>query len=443
MRTCAASSILKDSMQLRIERAIYGGAGLGRSPEGEAVFVPFTLPGELVEVRRAEDQREAELLRVIEPSAARIAPDCAHFGACGGCQYQQASYDEQLRMKTAILRETMERAGISQLPEISVHAGESWHYRNRIRLRLAMVDGQIRAGYSRRSTNDFLPITMCPIAAPVLWRTAENMLQLASSDAGVLAWLQSAEEMELFCAPDETRLQLSLFLATSTPHKLGGLSFAQLCERMQAIAPIAGAGVFLRKGQRISAGERYGADGLLYDAAGATYWVSRGAFFQVNRFLVDTMVRLATEGSTGKLAWDLYAGVGLFSRRLAEHFAAVTAVEAGEPAASDLQRMLAKVGEQNHAVKATAADFLRNAVLQRERPDLIMMDPPRAGLGADVTALLARIAAPRMVYVSCDPATLGRDLRTMVDSGYRIQAMHLLDLFPQTFHLETVTILER
>jgi 23S rRNA (uracil1939-C5)-methyltransferase len=163
----------------------------------------------------------------------------------------------------------------------------------------------------------------------------------------------------------------------------------------------------------------------------------------VNRFLIEELVELVTAERRGTLAWDLYAGVGLFSRRLAEHFGEVVAVEAGEPAAKDLQTMLAKMGPQHRAVKATVVEFLRDEVLQRERPELIVMDPPRAGLGAEVTTLLARMAVAEMVYISCDPVTLGRDLRAMVDSGYRIETMHLVDLFPQTFHLETVTVLRR
>ncbi len=184
-----------------------------------------------------------------------------------------------------------------------------------------------------------------------------------------------------------------------------------------------------------------GRDGLLYAAAGTDYWVSRGGFFQVNRFLVDEMVRVVTEGRRGRLAWDLYAGVGLFSRALARNFERIVAVEGDETAAADLGRALK--GEGMRAVRASTAEFLRDAVVQRERPELVVMDPPRAGVGAEVCALLARVGAAEMVYVSCDPVTLSRDLKAMVDSGYRIKELHLVDMFPQTFHLETVAMLSR
>jgi len=440
-------------MKLRIESAIYGGAGLGRSPEGEAVFVPFTLPGEVVEAKSPDGDhtaREMDLVQVLEPAAERVAARCIHFGDCGGCQYQHAAYGAQRVIKLAILLETMERAGLRDLPEIALHTREPWEYRNRIRLRVMMVDGALRVGYSRRGSNDFLPIVMCPIAAPVLWRAAEAMVRLVTTDAAVRTWMETVAEMELFCSGDEIRIQIAFFLSdTGVPRersmrRRGGATFEEFCERVKTVAPeIVGAGTFIRRGARAVAGATWGTDGLLYEAAGAKYWVSRGGFFQVNRFLVDELVELVTIGKAGGLAWDLYAGVGLFSRRLAERFREIVAVEAGEPAAGDLQAMLAKVGARHRAVKATTAEFLRAAVLQRERPELIVMDPPRAGLGAEVTALLARVTAAEMVYVSCDPVTLGRDLRAMVDSGYRIETMHLVDLFPQTFHLETVTVLRR
>jgi 23S rRNA (uracil1939-C5)-methyltransferase len=161
----------------------------------------------------------------------------------------------------------------------------------------------------------------------------------------------------------------------------------------------------------------------------------------VNRFLIEELVRVVTAGRKGALVWDLYAGVGLFSQALAEGFEQVVAVEGGEIAARDRAGGLKKRG--GRAVWASTVEFLRDAVMQRERPELVVMDPPRAGVGAEVCALLARVATEEMVYVSCDPVTLSRDLRMMVDSGYRIKELHLVDLFPQTFHMETVVVLRR
>ena len=440
-------------MRLQIEKIVYGGAGLAHQAEGveagRAVFVPFTLPGELVEAELSAQKSgygEASLLRVIEPSPERIEARCPHFGECGGCQFQHAQYGAQLRMKGEILRETLERAGLTALPEMQIHAGEPWEYRNRIRLRVATEGDAIRMGYNRRGGDEFLPVTQCPIAAPLLWRAASALLRLSETDAETQRWMRAAVEIELFSNGDESKLQMTIF--TRKPISAG---FAKFCEGLQAVVPeLAGAGVSIlakesaqkkRRAERPVAGARWGAVGLHYKAAAMNYWVSRGGFFQVNRFLIETMVGVVTEGRSGNLAWDLYAGVGLFSRVLAESFERVVAVEGGETAAADLAQAAKTTGIR--LVCAATADFLRDAVVQRERPQLVVMDPPRAGVGAEVCALLARLKAEEMVYVSCDPVTLSRDLRAMVDSGYTLVQLHLVDMFPQTFHLETVAVLRR
>jgi 23S rRNA (uracil1939-C5)-methyltransferase len=440
-------------MRLQIEKVVYGGAGLGYQSEGadtgKAVFVPFTLPGEEVEAALSADKSsygEASLVRVIEASPERVEAGCKHFGECGGCQLQHAAYRAQAQMKTAILRETLERTGLDSLPAVQEHTGNPWGYRNRIRLRVGVVDGAIRLGYSRRGGNEFLAVDECPIAAPLLWRTASALLRLAESDATAERWMRAAVELEFFANGDESKLQMTVFL-----RKALSAGFDDLCRLLKASIPeLVGAAVSIlvkestqkrRRDERPAAGVRWGADGLLYSAAGTDYWVSRGAFFQVNRFLVDEMVQVVTEGRRGRLAWDLYAGVGLFSRALARCFERVVAVEGDETSAADLGRGLK--GEGMRAVRMSTVDFLRDAVVQRERPELVVMDPPRAGVGAEVCALLARVNVGVVVYVSCDPVTLSRDLKALVDSGYRIRELHLVDMFPQTFHLETVAILGR
>lgn len=433
-------------MRLTIDKMVYGGSGLARVSEGTraggVVFVPFTLPGEVVEADVADDPRveEAVLIKVATASGDRVAPRCQHFGACGGCQYQHADYKAQTRIRAEILHETLERAGLSAVPEIQLHAAGPWEYRNRTRLRIEEIDGALRVGYNRRGSNEFLPVVECPILAPLLWRAASALLEIASENTVVARSLRGAVEVELFATPDETKLQMTLF----TRSALNGL--AALCERMKAAVPeLVGAGVALlpsttasRRAQRPRAMAAWGAEGLNYPAGSEMYWVSRGGFFQVNRFLIDEMAGVVTRGRRGAVAWDLYAGVGLFSRVLAKSFAQVVAVEA---AADDLARSF--TGKGRRAVAATTLDFLRGAVLQRERPELIVMDPPRAGVGLEVCGLLAKIGAPEMVYVSCDPVTLARDLRALVDSGYRLVELQLIDMFPQTFHLETVAVLER
>ncbi len=230
-------------MKLQIEKVVYGGAGLAHLPEsGKAVFVPLTLPGEAVEAElsaASSVQGEASLMRVIAASADRVEARCRHFGACGGCQLQHAQYGAQVRMKAEILRETLERAGVSELPEVQVHAAEPWGYRNRVRMRLAVVDGTLCVGYNRRGSNAFLPVEECPIAGPLLWRTANSLLALARRDAGAERWLRTAVEVELFTNGDESKLQMTLFV-----RKPLSSGFEALCKALQHEVPeLVGAGV--------------------------------------------------------------------------------------------------------------------------------------------------------------------------------------------------------
>jgi 23S rRNA (uracil1939-C5)-methyltransferase len=433
-------------MRLQIEKGVYGGAGLAHQTEGEgagrAVFVPFTLPGEIVEAElRGEKEGfgEAALTQIVEPSPDRVAPGCEHFGECGGCQYQHANYTAQVRIKAEILRETLQRAGLDALPEIQIHSAAPWGYRNRTQLRAAVQDGILRVGYTRRGTNEFLAIQECPILAPLLWRVAAALVQLATENSAAGGWARDVREMELFTDADEQKLQMSLFV----PKDRTG--FNGFCERIKELVPeLAGVGLSLlsqgtqRRTQKPRQLQSWGMDGLNYLAAEESYWVSRSGFFQVNRFLLDELVEVVTKGRKGRLAWDLYAGVGLFSRVLAREFQQVVAVEA---AGSDLAKSFKGAGRR--AVESTTVEFLRGAVVQRDRPDLIVMDPPRVGVGAEVSALLSKVSAQEMVYVSCDPVTLARDLKSTVESGYRLVELHMIDLFPQTFHLETVVVLRR
>ena len=349
------------------------------------------------------------------------------------------NYGAQLRVKEQILIETLERSGLTQQPDIVQHAGEPWHYRNRIRLRAGVEAGEWRVGYSRRASNEFFGIRECPIAAGVLWRAAEAILDLAATDEGAARWLRSTAEIELACTNEESRLEMTLLL-----HTKRSAGFAELCERLRERMPeLTGASVAMRDARRSREQEQtigWGATGLAMVAGGRQYWVSRGGFFQVNRSLADELVGIVLGERSGELAWDLFAGVGLFTRALRERFHTVVAVEASQISIRDLDR--AKIAGVR-VIGAPALEFLRRAAVERDRPELIVLDPPRAGLGIAGARLLAKLQAREIVYVSCDPATLARDLRVMVDSGYNLAELHLVDMFPQTFHLETVAVLQR
>jgi 23S rRNA (uracil1939-C5)-methyltransferase len=415
---------LSEDAALRVQSPLYGGSFAMDS----GATLPFVLPGELVQPP----------LTILEPSPDRANPACDHFGACGGCHYQHGSYPTQLELKRQILAGLLEELG--PLPAIATESAEPLGYRNRIRLRLRVTPaGQIEAGYSRPASNEFLPLHMCPIAAPALWSAARTLLSLTASDPAVYRWLAIVSEFELFTLPDESRLQLHFFLDDSASARREAPRFPALCDRLQAAIPaLAGASASLdpnlpRSARRAWAGTAWGAAGLNYPVAGRRYWLPRGAFFQVNRFLVDRLVNLVADGQSGTLAWDLYAGVGLFTRALAESFGRVVAVEGAEPAAAALATLKGNV----EAVHASTLHFLRARSIQRERPSLIVLDPPRAGIGPEAAQILARMRTPEIVYVSCDPTSLERDLAHLT-LAYRIASLTLIDLFPQTFHLETV-----
>jgi len=413
----------------------------------------------------------------------RATPACKHFGLCGGCQLQHLPYSEQLLAKSARLHHLLTDANLA-LPQIQIHPSPPLAYRNRIRLTLSKVAGQLRAGYLRSLSNHaiesdaaalsdhdldssedlcspsapltvtFLPIDECLIAAPVLWRATVALIEQLNESAST--WLHdlhlTPDQLELFTSADQSQLQFTLTLrsaARSVPAKLSA-HFHTLCQALRIRVPeLTGAGIDIvpqhsrtqsRRNQQPRPGTAWGRPGLNYPVAETDYWVPRGAFFQVNRFLIPELLSLVTADRTGQLAFDLYAGVGLFSRVLATRFAQITAVEIAESAAS----ALAATKLRNlTAVKATTLDFLQSAAVARDRPDLIVLDPPRSGAGAQTCALLARINAPTLVYVSCSPQTLAADLSSLAAANYSVHRLYLFDLFPQTTHIETVAILTR
>jgi 23S rRNA (uracil1939-C5)-methyltransferase len=418
---------------VQIEKPIYGGAFLARL-EGKAVFVPLTLPGEEARVRITNDRRgyaTAEAEAIVNAASERVIPGCRHFGACGGCHYQHADYQAQLALKEAILLEAMQRGHVEVTRAIDVHAGEPWGYRNRIRL---AFDAAGNPGYRGRRSHTVVPISECPIAAPLLVKAALAFADIARDFAMPL----QHTEISLFCNSDETELLTSLS-TSSQPD----FAFDEFCgvfrERISALNGVE-ISVEDRDSHESEAKARWGVPSLGYRAGGFNYRVDHGAFFQVNRWLVDALVDQVTGGYRGALAWDLFAGVGLFARRLATNFERVVAVESAPTALAALKQNLS--GTTGEAVQAETLAFLRGQNRAR-RPDLIVVDPPRTGLGAEIISQLADIRSPGLVYVSCDPATLARDLRALIDSGYAIESMTLIDLFPQTFHLETVVHLKR
>jgi 23S rRNA (uracil1939-C5)-methyltransferase len=317
-------------------------------------------------------------------------------------------------MKEQILLETLTRSGVRVPVEIAVLAGDPWAYRNRIRLAVT-PSGEV--GYRARRAHDIVPIRECPIAAPLLVEIAEMFKSKVKDPRNDLS------ELELFTNHDNSELLVTFHRHSADPnfHKL---RFTQ------------------REGWPRPCADEDDQPFLTYRVAGHDYRVPHGAFFQVNRHLIDEFTALVTAGRSGKLAWDLYAGVGLFARLFTSNFSRVVAVESAPPSIAALRQNLDGTGSL--AIQNTTLDFLRRNRQEREPgPDYIVLDPPRTGLGDEVTSLLNQIYAPAMTYVSCDPATLARDLRALTAERYKIGRITLVDMFPQTFHIETVVELNR
>ncbi|MEN6533666.1 MAG: class I SAM-dependent RNA methyltransferase [Bryobacteraceae bacterium] len=392
---------------LRIEKLVYGGAGLGRI-EGRAIMAPYVLPGELVEVevkRERPGMAEARVIEIVTSSPDRIAPACPYFARCGGCHYQHCSYEYQLAQKTAILREVFERIGKLEAPEeIVVLSGQPWEYRNRAQFHLDAG----RIGFLEAGSHRLCPVEQCPISSP---RINEALARLHKM-AGDRRFPRFVHSIELFT--NEEVVQLNV-LETDKPVARG---FFTWCAEQ-----IPGA-----------------AEGVLdYRAGGETFRVGHRSFFQVNRFLIDSFIDCAIEGASGGWALDLYAGVGLFSLPLARRFEKVVAIESNTSAVRDLEFNATRAGLSIEAQRTAAEEFLATL---GTTPDFVLADPPRAGLGKRATGELLRLRPPRLTIASCDPATLARDLAVLLGGGYQIEKLTLADLFPQTYHIETVTHLK-
>jgi 23S rRNA (uracil1939-C5)-methyltransferase len=360
------------------------------------------LPGKRIRTF-AERERPGMVRRgaveILESAPERVPAPCPYFTRCGGCHYQHAPYDYQLAVKRAILAEELRRLGKIEPPEeIVAISAEPWGYRNRTQLHIR----DRRIGYWEARSHRLCPIEQCPISSPKVNEVIRTLNAMLHDSR----WPRFLRSLEVFT--DEHQVQLNV-LETERP--VARRFFEWCAESFPGFVP----------------------GPLDYEER---FRVSGGSFFQVNRFLVDPLVETALAAVEGETAVDLYAGIGLFSLALARRFREVTAVEAGSSAVRDLEFNRDRAGLLNiRAEHRTAEDFL--ARLQTA-PDCMLLDPPRAGLGKAVVQHLSALRPRLVVMVSCDPATLARDLAGLTAAGYRIERMALVDMFPQTFHLETV-----
>jgi 23S rRNA (uracil1939-C5)-methyltransferase len=387
---------------IEIEKLVYGGDGLSRV-DGQVVLTPLVLPGEQVTVATSKIKNgllRGTLSEVNQASPHRITPRCPYFGDCGGCQYQHSDYEFQVDQKRAILLENLQRlGGIQYQGNVDTITADPWSYRNRIQLHFSKG----RSGYNRHGSNELVPVADCSIASPLLADAIKQLSAIATRPE----WPSFLQSLELFS--NETDLQINV-LDTTRPV---AARFFDWLKKFLPIAP----------------------GPIAYAAVGHSFRISHGAFFQVNRFLIERLVEEVLASESGDHAIDLYAGVGLFSLPLAKKFARIDSVERSGPAVRDLEFNAQQAEITNISASRDASEeFLRGV---RTSPDLIIADPPRSGLGKEATQELLRVKPKKLVIVSCDPATLARDLKVLL-TGFAIEKMTLVDLFPQTYHLETV-----
>ncbi|HXX24392.1 MAG TPA: 23S rRNA (uracil(1939)-C(5))-methyltransferase RlmD [Terriglobia bacterium] len=417
--------------ELTATKLIYGGDALAYHA-GRAVLVPRILPGERVEVeevRTAKGVVHARPLRVLQAAPQRVDPPCPYFGRCGGCHYQHLSPQVQSTSKREILRETLRRIGsIDWKGEISLRAGPPWNYRNQAQIKVArQPGGQVELGFFESQSHRVYPIDNCLILSPRL-NAVLGELRRPEWALG----LGSLREIDLLA--DEHDEQVMITLQGAAAGAEGEQVGQNLLERIPGAVCVA----LVAKNQTRVLGQPT----LHYAVGSIRYRVSPGSFFQVSRFLVLELVTSVTGEEQGQLALDLFAGVGLFSLPLARRFNRVVAAEANPIAASDLKANAEANGLSNLRVACeTTYDFLRR--FAQAEPDLVVMDPPRAGVDAGSLKLVTALRPRKIHYLSCSPPTLARDLSFLARHSYHLHSIELFDLFPQTYHVEALAKLAR
>jgi 23S rRNA (uracil1939-C5)-methyltransferase len=412
------------SFELRAEKLIYGGEALGHHL-GRTVLVSRALPGERLEaeeLRTAKGVVHARPLRILAAALDRVDPPCPYFGRCGGCQYQHLGAENQVAAKRGILRETLRRIGkINWTSEIRVHAAHPWNYRNQAQFKVSSQgDGDVAIGFFEAESHQLCPIDACLILSP---RLNQILNELRKPEWG--ARLANVTEIELFADDRDERVMVTL---RARPCADGGEALAR--HLLAGLGGVVSVAIQADRGLQV-----YGEPALQYHMGEFRFRVSPTSFFQASRFLLQELAEAAIAVEPGSFALDLFAGVGLLTLPLARRFEEVVGVEAHAPAAADLAANAKAHGLRNtHVVAEPAFDFLRR--FARAEPDLVVLDPPRAGVGPRTLKFLAASRPRRIHYVSCHPPTLARDLGFLVAQGFALNSIELFDFFPQTFHIE-------
>lgn len=435
-----------------------GGEAVYAPADGPVIFVPRGAPGDVAEIAvtgARQGVRRGRLAEIVQPGPGRVEPPCQYFRAgCGGCQWQQLDYATQLAEKQTLLRETLRRLGkLDPLPLAEpLAAPEPWRYRSSIQLH---IDADGRPAYAAAHSHDLIAVDDCPIAHPLLGRllgalTAPLPRAILRDHVAAIRGLSA----RVCRADDNDALMLVVESAGGRPRSTERLA-AALREALPELAS-----VWLRLLPPEGASRRrqarwdllHGTEALAQEVEGRRFYVGPRSFFQVNPAQTGALVRVvraAVRAARPRLLVDLFSGVGLFALSAADLAEDVVGVEA-EPEAVALARRAAEEaatlrgrGELAARVRFLCAEAEEIEVADLRQADAVILDPPRAGLSAPLIDTLVAAAPPTLLYVSCEPSTLARDLRRFTGAGWRLASVQLVDLFPQTFHIESVAVLRR
>ena len=389
-----------DIVEVTTERLAYGGDAVARH-NGLAVFIPFAAPAERLRVRITERKKNfarGVIHQILDPSPSRRDAPCGYFGDCGGCQLQHLTYTAQLEAKAAFVRDAIERIARLDWPhEIRIRHAAEFGYRGRAQIKLDRKSGSV--GFKRATSNAVCDVVSCPILVPEL---DEALSSLRSAFVANAKGHITLERSGIDLAAGDSSVSFDP-VVESLPH-----------------------------------------GSLKRSVHGAVYNFNASTFFQTNPGLLDELIDEAVGSESGDLAIDLYAGVGLFTIQLARSFTRVIGVEGNRDAADFASENIAANGLPNIALINEAVEAWMKSFVESKAPgpDLIVLDPPRTGAAEAVNHIVAANPS-RIVYISCDPSTLARDLRAMVASGYELTKLTAIDMFPQTYHVETVASLVR
>lgn len=402
-------------VQLTITTLAYGGEAMGRLPDGRACFVPFALPGEIVRARITEDRKNftrAELVEIISPAPERNAPKCAHFGVCGGCHYQHLAYPAQLAAKRDILKDQLQRIGKIPNPNVMemIPAPAQTRYRNNLQFHLTDTGkpGFMTAGHPPA----VFPITECHLPEDSLndlWPQLEFEPGTGIERVSLRAGLENMLILESqSLQPPELELENEIsVIHMAHEHAI------------------------------IMAGD----DHIFITVLDRHFRVSAGSFFQVNTRMAETMIQqvLALIPETTGTILDVYCGVGLFSAFLAPRCKRLVGIELSASACEDFAANL-DAFDHVELYEASAEDVLPTL---NTAPDVVLLDPPRAGLEKPALDALLRLQSPLILYISCDPSTLARDAARLLTGGYELEQVIPIDMFPQTYHIESISLFNK